>query len=69
MNEGYTPEPSAVARKVLFVAAAAVLVVGVGLCSWLEGRGTLSADHSYVGMIMSVVLASRLAWGGVRGHL
>jgi hypothetical protein len=69
MNGSYSPEPSDTARKVLFAAAAVVLVVGVGLCYWLEGRGTLSGDYFYVGVAMTVVLTSRLAWGGVRGYL
>ena len=69
MNGSYTPEPSAAARKGLFVAAAAVLVVGGGLCFLLESRGILSKDYFYVGMTMTVVLTSRLAFGGVRGYL
>jgi hypothetical protein len=69
MNGSYSPEPSDTARKVLFGAAAAVLVVGGGLCFFLESRGVLSKDFFYVGMTVTVVLTSRLAFGGVRGYL
>jgi hypothetical protein len=69
MNGSYSPEPSDTARKVLFGAAAAVLVVGGGLSFFLESRGILSKDYFFVAMIMTVVLTSRLAFGGVRGYL
>jgi len=35
----------------------------------LESRGILSKDFFYVGMTVTVVLTSRLAFGGVRGYL